>query len=450
MNFAHFLLPLYFPSALDIAQSLVYSISKQYYYPRQTLPGRESRTLPARCSQKGMTNTMKINGHYSQLQQSYLFSEIASRVNTFKAENPQADIIRLGIGDVTKPLCPAVIDALGAAVTEMGSANTFRGYGPEQGYDFLREAIRDYYGGRGVRLQADEVFVSDGAKSDIGNILDLFDKENIVLIPDPVYPVYVDTNIMHGRKVIYMNANAENGFLPMPESGVKADIIYLCSPNNPTGAVYDKDQLKAWVDYANGSDAVILFDAAYESFIRDSALPRSIFEISGAETCAIEFCSFSKTAGFTGTRCGYTVVPHALARGGSSLNKMWLRRQTTKFNGVPYIVQRAAAAVFSPEGRKQCTDNIAYYMENAGIIAKALRDMGIPFVGGDNSPYIWLTCPGGMKSWDFFDLLLKGSHVVGTPGAGFGTNGEGYFRLTAFGNREKTMEAMERVAKIQK
>lgn len=393
---------------------------------------------------------MKINQHYSQLQQSYLFSEIASRVNAFKEANPQADIIRLGIGDVTKPLCPAVIDALNTAVAEMSGAEAFRGYGPEQGYDFLREAIRDYYGERGVKLQAAEVFVSDGAKSDIGNILDLFDRDNLVLIPDPVYPVYVDTNTMAGRKVLYMNANAENGFLPMPEAAVKADIIYLCSPNNPTGAVYRTDQLKAWVDYANQNGAVILFDAAYESFIRDSALPRSIYEIAGAETCAIEFCSFSKTAGFTGTRCGYTVVPHALERGGMSLHKMWLRRQTTKFNGVPYIVQRGAAAVFTVEGRRQCMENIDYYMQNANIIAKALSGLGIPFVGGDNSPYIWLTCPNGMKSWDFFDSLLNGPHVVGTPGAGFGANGEGYFRLTAFGNREKTQEAMERIARILK
>lgn len=392
---------------------------------------------------------MKLNVHYSKLQQSYLFSEIASRVNTFKAENPQADIIRLGIGDVTKPLCPAVIDALNSATKEMSNADTFRGYGPEQGYDFLRESIRDYYGKRGIKLSADEVFVSDGAKSDIGNILDLFDRDNTVLIPDPVYPVYVDTNTMAGRPVLYMNANAENGFLPMPDTAVKADIIYLCSPNNPTGAVYSKEQLQAWVDYANKNDAVILFDAAYESFIRDETLPRSIFAISGAETCAIEFCSFSKTAGFTGTRCGYMVVPMALTRGGASLNKMWLRRQTTKFNGVPYIVQRAAAAVFTDEGRRQCLDNIDYYMQNAAIIAAALRKMNIPFVGGDNSPYIWLTCPGGMKSWDFFDLLLKGPHVVGTPGAGFGANGEGYFRLTAFGNREKTIEAMERIAQSQ-
>lgn len=391
---------------------------------------------------------MKMNQHYGNLKESYLFSEIAKRVNTYKAENPEKDVIRLGIGDVTKPLCPAVIAALQEAVAEMADAATFRGYGPEQGYDFLREAIRDYYRTFGVKLETDEIFISDGAKSDVGNILDLFAEDNTVLIPDPVYPVYMDTNVMAGRSIVFMDANASNGFLPMPNDAQDADIIYLCSPNNPTGAVYNREQLKVWVDYANKKDAIILFDSAYECFVQDSSLPCSIFEIAGAQTCAIEFCSLSKTAGFTGTRCGYTVVPKALERDGMKPNKMWLRRQTTKYNGVPYIVQRAAAAVFSPEGQKQCREDIAYYIGNAKIIADALDKMGISYTGGKNSPYIWLACPNGMSSWEYFDYLLTGPNVVGTPGAGFGNNGEGYFRLSAFGNREKTIEAMARIASL--
>lgn len=391
---------------------------------------------------------MNINANYQRLQDSYLFTEIAHRVAAFKEAHPDADIIRLGIGDVTRPLCPAVINAMETAVAEMGKAETFRGYGPEQGYDFLRDAIRDYYAGRGISLESTDIFVSDGAKSDLGNILDLLSAENTVLIPDPVYPVYVDTNVMAGRNVQYMNATPENGFLPMPDSAVKADVIYLCSPNNPTGAVYTAEQLKAWVKYANEQNALILFDAAYEAFIRDTALPRSIYEIDGAKTCAIEFCSFSKTAGFTGTRCGYTVVPAALQRDGVSLNKMWLRRQTTKFNGVPYIVQRGAAAVFSDEGQRQATENIDYYLGNARIIGEALKEMNIWYTGGENSPYVWLKCPNGMGSWEFFDLLLNEAHVVGTPGAGFGVNGEGFFRLTAFGDRERTREAVERIRRL--
>lgn len=391
---------------------------------------------------------MKLNLNYQNVKDSYLFSTIAKKVSAYSETHPDKKIIRLGIGDVTLPLCPAVIDALHAATEEMGKQESFHGYGPEQGYDFLRDAIRTYYAGHGVTLDADEIFVSDGAKSNVGNILDLFATDNTVLVPDPVYPVYVDTNIMAGRKILYMNANAENGFLPMPDSTVDAEIIYLCSPNNPTGAVYDRQQLAAWVAYAKEKGAVILFDAAYEAFITDPALPRSIFEIKGAEDCAIEFCSFSKTAGFTGTRCGYTVVPKKLTAGGMSLNKMWLRRQTTKFNGVPYIVQRGAAAVFTPEGQRQITENIGYYRENARAIAACLDELGIWYTGGKNSPYLWLRCPNGMASWDFFDFLLERAHVVGTPGAGFGENGEGFFRLTAFGDRDATREAIERIKRV--
>ena len=393
---------------------------------------------------------MQINRHFLEVADSYLFSTIAHKVNEYTAANPDKKIIRLGIGDVTRPLAPAVIDALHAAVEDMSKAETFHGYGPEQGYDFLKESLQGYYASHGVKLDLDEIFVSDGAKSDVGNILDIFGTDNLVLVPDPVYPVYVDTNVMAGRKIQYMNATEENGFLPLPEGSVDADIIYLCSPNNPTGAVYTKEQLQKWVDYANEREAVILFDAAYECFITDPTLPRSIFEIPGAKTCAIEFCSFSKTAGFTGTRCGYTVVPKALVRQDTPLNKMWLRRQTTKFNGVPYIVQKGAAAVFTQEGLPQIKETIGYYLDNAKIIAQAMDELGIWYTGGTNSPYIWLKCPNNMKSWDFFDLLLEQANVVGTPGAGFGNNGEGFFRLTAFGNRENTQEAVERIKNLLK
>lgn len=392
---------------------------------------------------------MKINTNYQNVQDSYLFSTIAKKVNEYQEKHPDKKLIRLGIGDVTRPLCPAVITALHGAVDEMANASTFRGYGPEQGYDFLRTQLKAYYMMHDVELEQGEIFVSDGAKSDVGNILDLFDTDNTVLVPDPVYPVYVDTNTMAGRKIVYMNATAENGFLPLPDENVKADIIYLCSPNNPTGAVYNQEQLKSWVDYANANDAVILFDAAYEAFISDPRLPRSIYQIEGAKTCAIEFCSLSKTAGFTGTRCGYTIVPFALKRQGMGLNKMWLRRQTTKFNGVPYIVQKGAAAVFTEEGQKQVKETISYYMENAAVIANAFDELGIWYTGGKNSPYIWLKCPGGMKSWEYFDYLLENANVVGTPGAGFGQNGEGFFRLTAFGNRENTIEAVRRIKSLK-
>lgn len=387
---------------------------------------------------------MKINENYANLEQSYLFSTIAKKVNEYTAQNPDKKVIKLGIGDVTLPLCKAVTEALHKAVDEMGVQATFRGYGPEQGYDFLRKAVQKYYAKRNVELELDEIFISDGAKSDLGNILDLFSKDNTVLVPDPVYPVYVDTNVMAGRKVVYVDANGENEFLPLPDKNVKADIIYICSPNNPTGAAYNKEQLQAWVDYAKSMNAIILFDAAYECFVSDENLPRSIFEIDGAKDCAIEFCSLSKTAGFTGTRCGYTVVPKALG----ILNKMWVRRQTTKFNGVPYIVQRGAEAVFSEEGQKEIKENINYYKENAKVISDTLKECGIWHVGGKHSPYIWLKCPNGMDSWTFFDYLLENAQVVGTPGAGFGKNGDGYFRLTSFGSKENTVEAMKRFKKL--
>lgn len=389
------------------------------------------------------------NKNYRQLEESYLFSEVARRVAAYSKEHPDKEIIRMGIGDVTLPLCSEVINAMKKAVEEMGNAATFHGYGPEQGYDFLREAIKSYYAEIGVELDADEIFVSDGAKSDLGNILDLFDRQNVVCIPTPVYPVYVDTNVMDGRKIVFSDANESNSFLPLPEDSLEADIIYLCSPNNPTGAVYSKEQLKQWVEYANEHNALILFDAAYESFIADDELPRSIFEIENAETCAIEFCSLSKTAGFTGTRCGYTVVPKELNFDSMSINKMWLRRQTTKFNGVSYIVQRGAQAVFSQEGKKQIKENISYYRKNAEIITKTLDELNIWYTGGKNSPYIWLRCPNGMKSWDFFDYLLNKVGIVGTPGEGFGENGDRYFRLTAFSSYENTVKAMERLMSLK-
>lgn len=393
-----------------------------------------------------------VNENYGNLKDSYLFADIAHRVADFSAAHPEVKVIRMGIGDVTLPLAPCVVEAMGKAVQEMGKKESFRGYGPEQGYDFLREAIAKYYRSFAADIAMDEIFVSDGAKSDCGNITDIFSDDNTILIPDPVYPVYLDTNLMRGRKIIYMNGTPENGFLPMPDEKVKADIIYLCSPNNPTGAAYTREQLAVWVDYALKNDAIILYDAAYESFVADAKIPRSIFVIPGAKKCAIEFCSLSKTAGFTGTRCGYTVVPKELIRKTKdgkefSLNKMWLRRQTTKFNGVPYIVQRGAEKVFSGEGLAQCRANLAYYQENAKIIMKALDTCGIRYFGGIHSPYVWMECPRQMNSWDFFDYLLTKVGVVGTPGAGFGKMGEKYFRLTAFSSRENTQEAMDRFVK---
>ena len=389
---------------------------------------------------------MQLNPHYAELNESYLFSTIAHKVADYQKAHPDADIIRLGIGDVTLPLAASVTRAMHDAVEEQAHKETFHGYIPsEQGYGFLREAIRDYYADHGVALDLSEIFVSDGAKSDLGNLLDLFSQDNTVLVPDPVYPVYVDDNVMAGRKILYLPANAENNFLPMPDAAPHADIVYLCSPNNPTGATYTVEQLKAWVRWAKQNDALILFDAAYECFVTEPGLARSIYEVEGAKEVAVEVCSFSKIAGFTGTRCGYTVVPQDIRQGELSLNKMWLRRQTTKFNGVAYVVQRGAAAVFTPEGMREIRENLDYYRKNAAVIAQALDEMGIWYCGGKNSPYIWLRCPNHMDSWAFFDWLLENANVVGTPGEGFGACGQGYFRLTAFGDADRTKEAAQRI-----
>ena len=392
---------------------------------------------------------MRINNHFLELKDSYLFKTIAQKISTFREANPGTDIIRLGIGDVTLPLAPAVVTAMEKASRELGATETFRGYDDDGiGYEFLRGTIAGYYAGRHVSVDAGEIIVGDGAKSDLGNLLDIFAEGATVLIPDPVYPAYVDTNIMRGNKIIYMNGNEDNGFLPMPDESVAADIIYLCSPNNPTGAVYSREQLEKWVSYATETGAVIFYDAAYEAFITDRTLPRSIFEIEGARKCAIEICSLSKLAGFTGVRCGYTIVPRELETAdGVSLLSLWRRRQTTKFNGVSYVTQRGAEAVFSSEGFTQCGENLEYYCENARILSKALASFNIRFHGGENSPYIWMRCPNGLGSWEYFDYLLNEKHLVGTPGAGFGQNGEGYLRLTAFGNRENVIEAASRLTK---
>ncbi len=390
---------------------------------------------------------MKINKNFDNLVPNYLFAEIAKRVNEYQSANPDKDIIRLGIGDVTLPLAPVVIEAMKKGADDLSKKETFRGYPDYEGYAFLREAISGYYKSFGTDVGADEILVSDGAKSDCGNICDIFGSENVVLVTDPVYPVYVDSNIMAGRKIIYADCSKANNFKAMPDDSIDADIIYLCSPNNPTGAAYTKQELQAWVDYAIRKDAVILYDCAYEAFITED-LPRSIFAVEGARKCAIEFCSLSKTAGFTGTRCGYTVIPRELERDGHNIYKLWYRRQATKFNGVSWPVQCAAAAVFSDEGQQQIKVNLEYYKENARIIADALDELGIYYTGGKNSPYIWLECPRGMSSWEFFDFLLEKANVVGTPGAGFGSNGEGFFRLTSFGDRDKTIEAVNRIKKL--
>lgn len=391
---------------------------------------------------------MNYNSNFKNIAESYLFAEVADRAAKYSKAHPDKKVLKLGIGDVTLPLAPAVIAALHEAVDEMAVKETFKGYGPYEGYDFLRNAIKGYYASFGVDVGADEIFVSDGAKSDLGNILDIFAKENTVLVPDPVYPVYVDTNVMAGRKIVFANATEANGFLPMPDYNVNADVIYICSPNNPTGAAYSVEQLKEWVKYALEKGAVILYDAAYESFITEEGLARSIYEVEGAKECAIEFCSLSKIAGFTGTRCGYTVIPHALKKDGYSANKLWFRRQATKFNGVPYIIQKGAAAVYSPEGMAEVKANLAVYQRNAAVIAECMDGLGVWYTGGKNSPYIWLKCPRNMGSWEFFDFLLNNAQVIGTPGAGFGKNGEGFFRLTAFGSEETTKEAVDRIKKV--
>lgn len=394
---------------------------------------------------------INVNENFLDVKQSYLFSEIARRIEEYKKKNPEADIIKLGIGDVTLPLAPKVIEAMHKAADEMAKKETFRGYGPEQGYDFLREKIVEFdYKKRGIEIEPDEIFVSDGAKCDIGNIIDILGIDNKVAITDPVYPVYLDTNIMAGRKnITYMKSNAENNFTPeLPKEDV--DLIYLCMPNNPTGTTLSKSELKKWVNYALEKKALILFDAAYESFIVEKDIPRSIYEIEGAKKVAIEFKSFSKTAGFTGVRCGYVVLPKevmAYTKDGEkiSLNKLWNRRQCTKFNGVSYITQRAAEAVYTEEGQKQIKENIKYYQRNAKVIKEGLEKAGYEVYGGVNAPYIWLKVPKGYTSWEFFDMLLETKHVVGTPGVGFGEAGEGYFRLTAFGNYEDTLKAIERI-----
>lgn len=387
---------------------------------------------------------MKINSNFDNLAENYLFAEVASRTEKYAAAHPEKKIIKMGIGDVTLPLAPIVVDAMKRAADEMGNAETFRGYPSYEGYEFLRNAVANYYGSFGVTVGADEIFINDGAKSDCGNIGDIFSSDCTVLVTDPVYPVYVDTNIMAGRKIIYAPSTRENGFCAMPDENVHADLIYLCSPNNPTGAAYNAEQLKIWIDYAIAHDAVILYDAAYEAFISDDDLPRSIFAVDGARQCAIEFCSLSKTAGFTGTRCGYTVVPKELTRGGHNIGKLWYRRQSSKFNGVSYPVQRAAEAVFSPEGQRQTRENIEYYKRNAAVIANTMSELGISYTGGKNSPYIFITCPNQMGSWEFFDYLLETANIVATPGEGFGACGKGCMRFTSFSDYDSTVEAMRR------
>lgn len=390
-----------------------------------------------------------INENFLNLEQSYLFSEIAKRVEKYKIENPDKKVIKLGIGDVTMPIVPAVLEAMHKAVDEIGTKEGFKGYGPEQGYEFLRKVIvENDYKTRGAEIEKDEVFVSDGAKCDCGNIVDIFGKDNKVAITNPVYPVYLDTNIMSGRKVIYLPVTAENNFIPeLPKE--KVDMIYLCFPNNPTGTVLTKEELKKWVDYAKNNKSIILYDAAYEAFITDEGVPHSIYEIEEAKTCAIEFKSLSKTAGFTGIRCAYTVIPKEVmgyTKQGKavSLNQLWNRRTCTKFNGVSYVVQRAAEATYFKEGKKQIKENINYYLENAKIIKQGLEKNGFTCYGGMNSPYLWMKIPQEFTSWEFFDYLLQEKQIVGTPGSGFGKNGEGYFRLSAFGDREDVVEAMKR------
>lgn len=385
------------------------------------------------------------NTNYSNLEDSYLFYNIAQKTKAYLQNNPDKHLYRMGIGDVSLPLCSAVIDALHKAVDDQAQKDTFHGYMPECGSPFLREAIADYYKEKGVKLSTDEVFVSSGASDELGDILDLFGKDKTVMIMEPAYPAYVDANVMAGNKIIHISAGKANGFLPCPEANKKADIIYICSPNNPTGAVFSKEKLQEWVDFANKTDAVILFDCAYEAFIEDENLPHSIFELEGSRTCAIEICSLSKTAGFTGTRCGYTVIPKELIRSGMNLNEMWVRNRTTKTNGVSYIIQKGAAAVFTPLGQKQIHDNIKIYKNNAECLMKALDELNIWYTGGKNAPYIWMKCPDNMGSWEFFDYLLNEIQVVGTPGEGFGECGEGYFRFSTFGSPEDTREAAKRL-----
>ena len=388
------------------------------------------------------------NTHYADLKDSYLFYNIAQKTKAYLAANPDKHLYRMGIGDVSLPLCDAVIRALHEAVDDQAKKENFHGYMPECGAPFLRETIAKYYADRGVTVSTDEVFVSSGASDELGDILDLFDRGSSALVIEPAYPAYVDANVMAGRKIVHLASGKDNGFLPSPSEEVKADILYICSPNNPTGAVFSRNQLQAWVDFANENGSVILFDAAYEAFIEDESLPHSIFELDGAETCAIEICSLSKTAGFTGTRLGYTVIPKKLVRQGMNFNEMWVRNRTTKTNGVSYIIQKGGAAVFTPEGQKQIHDNIRIYKNNARVLMKTLDKLGIWYCGGKNAPYIWMKCPDGMGSWEFFDYLLNEIQVVGTPGEGFGACGEGYFRFSTFGSPEDTVEAANRLVSL--
>ncbi len=388
------------------------------------------------------------NMHYADLKDSYLFFHIAQKTKAYLEANPEKRLYRMGIGDVSLPLPDAVIQALHEAVNDQAIKESFHGYMPECGAPFLRKTIANYYALRGVEISADEVFVSSGASDELGDILDLFDRGSSALVIEPAYPAYVDANVMAGRKIVHLASGKENGFLPEPSEEVKADILYICSPNNPTGAVFNRKQLQAWVDFANENGSVILFDAAYEAFIEDETLPHSIFELEGAKTCAIEICSLSKTAGFTGTRLGYTVIPQQLVRNGMNLNAMWVRNRTTKTNGVSYIIQKGGAAVFTPEGQRQIRENIGIYKSNAKVLMEALDKLGIWYCGGKNAPYIWMKCPDGMGSWDFFDYLLKEIQVVGTPGEGFGACGEGYFRFSTFGSPEDTKEAARRLVEL--
>ena len=388
------------------------------------------------------------NKHYSDLKDSYLFYNIAQKTKTYLEKNPDKRLYRMGIGDVSLPLCDAVIKALHEAVNDQATKENFHGYMPECGDPSLRETISRYYADNGVTVAADEVFVSSGASDELGDILDLFDRNSTALVIEPAYPAYVDANVMAGRKIVHLESGEENGFLPEPDENLKADLLYICSPNNPTGAVYSREKLQQWVDYANANGSVILFDAAYEAFIEDDSLPHSIFSIPGSRTCAIEICSLSKTAGFTGTRMGYTVIPKELERDGMNFNEMWVRNRTTKTNGVSYIIQKGGAAVFTPEGQKQIHDNIKIYKNNAKVLMEALDKLGIWYCGGKNAPYIWLKCPNNMSSWEFFDYLLNEIQVVGTPGEGFGACGEGYFRFSTFGSPEDTVEAANRLVKL--
>lgn len=386
-----------------------------------------------------------MNTHYTELKDSYLFYRIAQKVNAYLEEHPGARLYRMGIGDVSLPLCSAVIRALHEAVDDQAVKSRFHGYMPECGAPFLREAIAGYYAQRGVTLAPDEVFVSSGASDELGDILDLFDRSSTALVIEPAYPAYVDANVLAGRKILHLASGKENGFLPEPDEGLQADLLYICSPNNPTGAVFTREKLQKWVDYANRHGSLILFDAAYEAFIEDPTLPHSIFELPGAHTCAVEICSLSKTAGFTGTRLGYTVIPKDLERGGLRLNDMWVRNRTTKTNGVSYIIQKGGAAVFTPEGQRQVRENIQVYKSNAKLLTDVLDKLGVWYCGGKNAPYIWMKCPDGLTSWAFFDRLLHEIQVVGTPGEGFGACGEGYFRFSTFGDPEDTKEAARRL-----